>query len=1258
MLTTAQHLAYATTLSLYIHANSEADAFPLLRVLSGPECSISSFSLNAEIVVAVTPADRKVYMWSAQTGEAYENLPVKQLIGELLPIVVAAHPTQNNRVAFGCDKGRVIVWDVKDGKSFTVQVTDASDSIITCCQWSVEAPHLLAVGTDNGIVAIVDSAAGRVSCQLDCFDSLRSTKESFFERLVNDSPRVSCLSFDPKSQNYLLVGSAKGFLVLVDINAAVSSSSVKTSVVQTFEPSATPFSSVAFIPQQPGCFVTADGATSALQLWNVSVRQSLKSLRPKAEVAVKAASILATTSDSTATQKGCIAFLAFKDGSVALYNLDVNRLGPVDTTAGHCETVFDCRFAAHNPDLISSCSYDGTIRIWDTKPLGLQTSITARKPVYSVDWSPNGEMIAAGMLSGEVAVFSTSTGKEVWRKTVCDDVAWKLSWSKAEPGVLAVASRDGNATVVAAHDGATLRTYRHASPVYGIDFDPIYGKLLAVGGYDGKGRIYFLEHQRLWPVATLVGHSAEISQMVFNPLVPNIIATTSNDFTVRVWRIADSVWNLCTNPAGIDAIGDWVYLQPLLTLTGHTNKTRGLVWNPLCPYLLISGSWDATIRMWDTRSGAGVHTARAHAADVYSLSIHPQRPTILVSASRDTTVRFWYLQHLAPLHLDAAFGVLRESVVPVSSIQIGQPLTEEQAAKAGLPCCGPAVERLLQQLDSERAPHQRLRRITEFFDFPNGAADVVSCASFRSSRDLSTIDTGATVAPTDHIANVAITTANAKLDALKKQKSSAVGSSKRERELREIAAEYLRLGNTKQYCELMIEASQYDRAIAAAPAAGFDYWKALCLQVADTLLSSGESERAVELLILCGESHRAADVLAANGNLSAAVVIVQACAQALPASQPSCATPFVAVTDARFAANKIASFAKTNASKYQSTGNPMLATASLIAADDIERGVEAVLRSACIPIGHLLFHTLPVSQELLDYGFSQSLLMAASSRRWRTVALALERLSSCMRLAAAADALAMVAAEPNFSQAYRYDVEKVLEPHFQGANHKCPTTATFGVSLWNVVIQGDLATQTRHNDAILKKCSEDIRAIVAIVIASAASGASEPPSQAIAALQSCRRWLHYTVHTEATPVASKQLTLFYAFFTAALLARLVFRSEYLAESASKLATMFSEVDPRGNAALLEQLYALHRSTVWPMRRLGVEQERCLPQGAKLPCHLSTPRMWADNPISSGAPRGPLYALEDGTLCTFQEALEWHRCSWFSPRATGRRILPF
>lgn len=56
------------------------------------------------------------------------------------------------------------------------------------------------------------------------------------------------------------------------------------------------------------------------------------------------------------------------------------------------------------------------------------------------------------------------------------------------------------------------------------------------------------------------------------------------------------------------ALHDLTSSTPLLTLTGHTDYVRSGCFLPSSPHLLLTGSYDATLRLWDTRTGASEMT--------------------------------------------------------------------------------------------------------------------------------------------------------------------------------------------------------------------------------------------------------------------------------------------------------------------------------------------------------------------------------------------------------------------------------------------------------------------------------------------------------------------------------------------------------------------------------------------------------------------------------------------------------------------------
>ena len=68
-------------------------------------------------------------------------------------------------------------------------------------------------------------------------------------------------------------------------------------------------------------------------------------------------------------------------------------------------------------------------------------------------------------------------------------------------------------------------------------------------------------------------------------------------------------------------------------------NVRALCFLPEIPFALLSGSWDATIKMWDIRNGNHLWTLTDHCSDVYGITAHPLRPFVFSSCSRDTSIR-------------------------------------------------------------------------------------------------------------------------------------------------------------------------------------------------------------------------------------------------------------------------------------------------------------------------------------------------------------------------------------------------------------------------------------------------------------------------------------------------------------------------------------------------------------------------------------------------------------------------------------------
>jgi len=95
----------------------------------------------------------------------------------------------------------------------------------------------------------------------------------------------------------------------------------------------------------------------------------------------------------------------------------------------------------------------------------------------------------------------------------------------------------------------------------------------------------------------------------------NILASGSYDATIKIWDIESG--------------------KELRTLSGHTSGIRCLQFDE---HKLMSGSLDGTLKMWDLNTGKLVRTLTGHTGGVISLHFEG---TTIVSGSQDNTVNVW-----------------------------------------------------------------------------------------------------------------------------------------------------------------------------------------------------------------------------------------------------------------------------------------------------------------------------------------------------------------------------------------------------------------------------------------------------------------------------------------------------------------------------------------------------------------------------------------------------------------------------------------
>jgi len=204
--------------------------------------------------------------------------------------------------------------------------------------------------------------------------------------------------------------------------------------------------------------------------------------------------------------------------------------------------------------------------------------------------------------------------------------------------------------------------YGHAGPVWCLHFSPEQGQLLS-GGYDGTIKSWSLQDERC--VATLRGHEQWVTALQSMQGGRRVISGGS-DGVIKLWDLDSLECSLSVGPpndnprhstscmalleqqgvllsahAGMPHLlrRDLETMRPRDCCLGHSDDIYAIHADPSSS-LLVSGSKDRTVRVWDTRLPAGkcVGVLRAHTGAVLDLKLQGNR---IVSASMDKTVRMW-----------------------------------------------------------------------------------------------------------------------------------------------------------------------------------------------------------------------------------------------------------------------------------------------------------------------------------------------------------------------------------------------------------------------------------------------------------------------------------------------------------------------------------------------------------------------------------------------------------------------------------------
>lgn len=120
-------------------------------------------------------------------------------------------------------------------------------------------------------------------------------------------------------------------------------------------------------------------------------------------------------------------------------------------------------------------------------------------------------------------------------------------------------------------------------------------------------------------------HARTVNSICWHPNDANLLLSGSQDGTVKVWDIRDKANTACTS---FDGKADAVRSVRVSTF----NYTQ-----------LAAGYEDGSVQLWDMRTTKRVLRIAAHQGLVVSVAWHPSERNLLASGGRDRSIKVWDL---------------------------------------------------------------------------------------------------------------------------------------------------------------------------------------------------------------------------------------------------------------------------------------------------------------------------------------------------------------------------------------------------------------------------------------------------------------------------------------------------------------------------------------------------------------------------------------------------------------------------------------
>jgi WD40 repeat protein len=371
--------------------------------------------------------------------------------------------------------------------------------------------------------------------------------------------------------------------------------------------------------------------------------------------------------------------LAFSpDGATLVSGGPENSFLLWDAALGEVRTILSNRHSkeidsiAYSPDglIIASASADDNVILWDAENGNLLQILSDVNPEAkegvgftgsrSIDFSPDGQILAAGLSDGSVRLWDVNSGKEIGQ-TFLGHTARVFAVAFSPDGnILASGGYDDTLLLWDVETGELLYEplTEHSDSILGLAFDPA-GTMLASSSMDNDIILWEMGRGSLPKL-----HSDSILSLAFSS-DSTVLASSAKDNSIRFWDIQSrqpygqpitgldsSQTNLAFSPDGkllavyCDGICLWDIQSSSLLMKWNANSAlypSQLVFNTQ-KEMLATGDGGGNIRLWNTADGSQIgQTIQAFEGEVFALGFSEDGNTLFAANAFNSRMLTWDL---------------------------------------------------------------------------------------------------------------------------------------------------------------------------------------------------------------------------------------------------------------------------------------------------------------------------------------------------------------------------------------------------------------------------------------------------------------------------------------------------------------------------------------------------------------------------------------------------------------------------------------